>query len=630
MKNLSNAAELELTDIFLRRWILRMTTAAGSGHPTSSLSAVEAMSVLLFGRDERERPFFRFDPTEPENPANDRLIFSKGHAAPLYYALWAAAGFIAPSELMTLRRFDSVLEGHPTRRFPLTEVPTGSLGQGLSVGLGMALLGQREKNDRARVFVLVGDGEMAEGQIWEAFALASYYNLSNLKVLVDVNRLGQCGQTMLGWRTDEYLRRARSFGWQAWEVDGADRFALAEAWSLADRADRPSVIFAKTRKGQGVSFLADADGWHGKALAEADLACALAELPETKERKPPVSLAGPLPLRRNSSRPSREEETHPATVEKVARSRGEKAAVRDAYGTALAELVAQREEVVVLDAETSNSTCADRAREVCPERFFEMFIAEQNMVSAAVGMARRGKHPFVSTFAAFITRAADQIRMAQYAEVPITFVGSHPGVSIGADGSSQMGLEDLALFGALRESVIFYPADATTMDKVVKLAADCPGISYIRSTRATLPVIYADEDFVVGGSRVHLDTPKDVAAIVAAGVTLHEALVAADDLAKEGISCRVLDLYCLRPLDKEALRAAAETGLIVAVEDHYERGGLGQAVGTFLAAENIDCDFRHLFVSRPPRSGTTEQLLAYERIDAEAIKKTVREALSER
>ncbi len=604
----------------LRTWILEMTTAAGSGHPTSSLSAVELMSALLFGRGVHGDAFFHFDVENPESVVNDRLIFSKGHAAPLYYALWAAAGVGTEEELMTLRQFDSALEGHPTRRFALTEVPTGSLGQGLSVGLGEALA-LRAQESRARVWVLLGDSEMAEGQNYEAMQLAAHYRCANLIAIVDVNRLGQRGETMPGWDVETYRTRAEAFGWRAIVVDGHDNDALLQAYAQACAADgAPTMIIAKTQKGHGVSFLADQEGWHGKVLNQEELTRALAEI-GTVDR----TVRGTLAHRTVA-------EGGGATTAGIAQANDvdvpvydhdARVAPRSAYGDALAALAVADARVVALDAETSNSTKAACVKAQTPAQFYEMFIAEQNMASAAVGMARRGFHPFVSTFAAFLTRAADQIRMAQYAGVDVTFVGSHCGVSIGADGASQMGLEDMALFGALRESVILYPSDAVSAGMMTVLARATHGIAYLRITREALPILYgADETFYIGGSTVLRTSHEDVVTVCAAGITVHEALRAADALAGEGVYVRVIDCYSVRPLDEETVRAAAQaTKRVIVVEDHYESGGLGAAVLRTLGG--MDIALQHLCVRNAPRSGTPTELLAYEAIDAAAIRRTV-------
>ncbi len=604
----------------LRVWILEMTTAAGSGHPTSSLSAVEIMSVLLFWRGKHGEAFFHFDVDNPESSVNDRLIFSKGHASPLYYALWAVAGVIAPEDLLTLRQFDSVLEGHPTRRFALTEVPTGSLGQGLSSGVGEALALRAQHSD-ARVFVLLGDSEMAEGQVWEAMEIAAQYKLDRLVAIVDVNRLGQRGRTMLGYDTKAYVQRAEAFGWRAIVVNGHDVDALMRAYVQACNADGvPTMIIAKTQKGRGVSFLADKEGWHGKVLNREELIRALAEI-GTVDRAVRGTLARRSVERHNNDVLT--DDTVDGGVDVPLYGDREIVAPRSAYGDALAMLAVADRRVIALDAETSNSTKAARVKVQTPAQFYEMFIAEQNMASVAVGMARRGLRPFVSTFAAFLTRAADQIRMAQYAGVDVTFVGSHCGVSIGADGVSQMGLEDMALFSALRESVVFYPSDAVSAGMMTVLARAMGGISYLRITREALPVLYgADETFNVGGSKTLRTSHEDVVTVCAAGITVHEALRAADTLVADGIHVRVIDCYSVRPLDEETVRAAARaTKCIIVVEDHYESGGLGAAVQRVLS--DIDVTLHHLCVRNMPRSGTPSELLAHEAIDADAIRYTV-------
>ena len=621
---------MHLTELqkLLRVWILEMTTAADSGHPTSSLSAVELMSTLLFGRDADEDAFFRYDINNPESVDNDRLIFSKGHASPLYYALWATADAVSPEDLMTYRKFDSVLEGHPTRRFALTEVPTGSLGQGLSVGVGEALalrqscaISPESCRRVPNVFVLLGDSEMAEGQVWEAMAIASHYTLSHLIAIVDVNRLGQCGETMLGWDTETYRRRAEAFGWHAIVVDGHDTDAVTAAYAeaLAFR-QAPIMIIARTVKGKGVSFLEDADGWHGRVLSPEQLQDALAEIGAVDRDVRGTLARSKSEIQSASWRTKSETDAEYALPTYKS---GEMVASRQAYGDALTACATADSRIVALDAETGNSTRADAMKQAVPERFYEMYIAEQNMVSAAVGMARRGYHPFVSTFAAFLTRAADQIRMAQYAGTDVTFVGSHAGVSIGQDGGSQMGLEDIALFAALGESTIFYPSDAVATAALTALAADTSGITYIRTTRAALPVIHdAATAFVVGGSQTLRVTADDVATVVAAGITVHEALAAADILAKEGVAVRVIDAYSVRPLDTGTIRAAAQTRRIIVVEDHHEVGGLGSAV--YAALAGTETAIRHLCVRHTPRSATPAELLAYEEIDAAAIAAAVR------
>lgn len=612
MDNIANTSRL------IRHWILEMTTHAGSGHPTSSLSAVELMAVLFFGG------FFRFDIENPDNPGNDRLIFSKGHASPLFYALWAAAGAIDSEELNDYRSFASRLEGHPMRSFPFTEIPTGSLGQGLGAGLGMALSSKLLSDKGNRVFVLLGDGEIAEGSVWEAAQIASHYRLDNLIALVDASRLGQRGETMVGTDIETYRARFESFGWRAIALEdghdiGAVRDALTESIGH-DECSRPTIIIARTVKGKGVSFLEDAEGWHGKALDRTMLEKAKDELGvvDTSMRLP---IARPETVVHEKRLPIRD-------TEPVSYRRGEVKEVRKAYGVSVAEMVKEFPRIVVLDAEVGNSTYACDFKDIYPERFFEMFIAEQNMVSAGIGLARRGHTVFLSSFGAFLTRAFDQIRMAQYALVPVVIVGSHVGVSTGQDGASQMALEDIAMMRPLLGSVVLYPSDAQSMRRLLRLAADCPGIVYIRSTRAALPVLYDDtEEFIIGGSKLLRTSPHDEVTIVACGITLHEALRASDTLAHSGINTRVLDLYSIKPVDGRALIAAArDTGRILTVEDHYAEGGVADAVREALS--ECPAPVYSLSVRKMPKSGKPEELIWYEEIGSDAIIAKVKSILS--
>lgn len=601
----------------VRRHILAATTTAGSGHPTSSFSAVELMVSLLWGGH------FSFDTKDPEHPCNDRLIFSKGHAAPLLYALYTLAGAISRDELLTLRQFDSRLEGHPTTRFPYTEAATGSLGQGLSVGLGMALNAKYIDKLPYRTYVLLGDSEMAEGSIWEAMQIASYYQLDNLVGMIDVNRLGQRGETMLGHDITRYAERAASFGWHPLCVTDGHSFesllaALAEAKTIKGK---PVMLIARTTKGKGVSFIEDQNGWHGKTLTEEEYARALTEIgdeddgltvpllpPQTVSFERMAASTEPMPLPRY--------DTHIPI------------APRKAYGNALVRVFPHFPDMVVLDAETSNSTYAATFKDAYPDRFFEMFIAEQNMVSTALGLSRRGKVVFVSTFAAFLTRALDQIRMSQYSHANVVFVGSHAGVSIGEDGVSQMGLIDIAMFRAVIDSVVLYPSDAISTERLVEEAAKHIGISYLRTTRAELPILYpAEESFPIGGSKVLRSSENDTATVVGAGITLHEALAAHDILAQEGISVRVIDLYSIKPIDEKTLVSAArETGNIITVEDHYAEGGLGEAVMHTLAG--IAVTITPLAVRKMPHSGKPMELIIYEEIDRNAIIAAVKKGLA--
>jgi transketolase len=606
-----------LTRIATRiRWlILSATGRAGSGHPTSSLSAVELMSGLLFGG------FFRYRLEDPEYPNNDRLIFSKGHASPLLYALWTAAGALSEEEMMTYRSFGSPLEGHPSTAFPYTEAATGSLGQGLSIGVGMALNAKYLDRLPYRTWVLLGDSEMSEGSQWEAIELAVHYGLDNLVGVLDVNRLGQRGETMYGYDLDAYRRRLDAFGWRTVVVEDGHSFQqIAQAYRTAtEDADRPVMVIAHTVKGKGVAAVEDKNGYHGKALEGEDLEKALAGLGEVDH------------LARGTIPPPEDRRPERASAAGQSGSPqyqlGDKVATRNAYGNALVRIAAEFPNLISLDGEVSNSTRAEFFKDAYQERFFEMYIAEQNMVGAALGLALRDKLPFVSSFAAFLTRAFDQIRMSQYSEPNLKFVGSHAGVSIGQDGPSQMGLEDLAMFRSLRDGVVLYPSDAISCERLVECAAGHRGIVYLRTTRGGTPVIYtAQEEFTIGGSKVIRSSDDDRATVVAAGITVHEALAAHEDLAGEGISVRVIDLYSVRPLDRETLeRAARETGAVVTVEDHHAAGGLGEAVASALAGTPMR--FRALAVRAKPHSGKPQELLGLEGIDRASIADAVRALL---
>ncbi len=603
--------KIEELAVLVRYFSIRATTAARSGHLTSSLSATDLMTTLMFGG------FFHADLKHPEHPLNDRLIFSKGHAAPLLYSLYTVAGAITEQELVTLRQLESRLEGHPTMQFPFTEAPTGSLGQGLSIGVGLALAAKYLDEVPTKTFVLLGDSEMAEGSNWEAMNLAVHYKLGNLVAILDVNRLGQRGETMFGHDVAEHERRAWAFGWKTIVVDGHDVQAISDALAKAvAETKQPVMIIAKTIKGKGVAFIEDKEGWHGKALSPAEAEQAVLALKTVN-----VGVRGMIPHRTVSLKYSSKEQTDTKVYDLASVSYGpqELVATRKAYGPALCRLASAFPKLVVLDAETSNSTGAEAFKHEHPKRFFEMFIAEQNMVGAAVGLARRGYMPFVSTFAAFFSRAHDQIRMAQYANVTMTFVGSHAGVSIGEDGASQMGLEDIALFRGLLGSTVLYPSDATSADKLVEVAAHNKGITYIRTTRRDTPVLYrSDELFIAGGSKTLRSSTADVVTIVSAGVTVHETLKACDELHKQGIAVRVIDAYSVKPLDGTTLeKAARDTGKIVVVEDHFVEGGLGEAVKGLLASSGAQ--FEHLAVTKVPHSGASDELLAYSGIDALAI-----------
>jgi transketolase len=578
----------------LRILSLKATTEAGSGHPSSCLSAADLMSVIFFHE-------MQYDPKDPHNPANDRFVLSKGHAAPLLWAAYAEAGIIDEKDVLTLRRLASVLEGHPTPRMPWVDVATGSLGQGLSAGLGNAFAAKLDDLP-FNTYVLLGDGECAEGSVWEAAALASYYKASNLYAVVDVNGLGQSQRTMDQFDVNRFSDKFRAFGWFAQTVDGHDYGEILHAFDLfrSDGGPRPRALLAKTLKGKGVSLIENREGWHGKAVPEQDLPKALSEL--EKPLGPNEFVPRP---RAGFSIPRFDGKLDIA----VTRKDGETSATREAYGDALVKIAEKDPRVVALDGDTKNSTFSEKLLKAQPARFFEMFIAEQNMVGAATGLAARGKIPFVSTFAAFLTRAYDQIRMAGVSQANVKFCGSHAGVSIGEDGPSQMGLEDLAMFRAIPGSVILYPSDAVSAERVVVEAARHRGICYIRTTRPKTAILYSnDEQFPIGGSKILRKSPNDRATVVAAGITIHEALKAASHLEAEGIAIRILDAYSVKPLDAQGiLRAAQETGgRIIVVEDHYAQGGLGDAV---LEVVGNEAKVVKLAVREIPRSGPPEALI---------------------
>ncbi|GBE41568.1 MAG TPA: transketolase [Nitrospirae bacterium] len=609
---MGNTEKLISISKLIRYLCLVSTTSAGSGHPTSSLSAADLMSVLFFG------DIFRFDLDDPDHPNNDRLVFSKGHASPLFYSIWAAAGAVTEEEMMSLRKFGSSLEGHPTRAFKYTEVATGSLGQGLSAGLGMALNAKYIDKLPYRTYVLLGDSEMAEGSQWEAIQLAVHYKLDNLVGIIDVNRLGQRGETMYGHDTASYEKRISAFGWETFVIDGHSIDEILSAYQGAMKVrDRPVMIIAKTLKGKGVPLFEDKDGWHGKPLSKDELGKAIEDLGEIDR-----SVRGEIP------KPEMAEKTMqlPQEIKGPSYSSDEHVATRKAYGNALKRIYPAFPDIVVLDAEVSNSTYAEIFKNEYPERFFEMYIAEQNMVGTATGFSTRGKIPFVSTFAAFLSRAYDQIRMCQYSNINIKFCGSHAGVSIGEDGSSQMGLEDIAMFRAILDSVVLYPSDAISTERLVEEMARHKGISYIRTTRGATPIIYStDEEFVIGGSKVLRESNNDAITVIAAGITLHEALKAYEELKKEDIFIRVIDLYCIKPIDQVTLdKAAKDTGVLITVEDHFSEGGLGEAVRS--AVPRV-APVYSLAVRKMPRSGKPAELLDYEEISAAAITLKVRSLL---
>ncbi|MDA1316572.1 MAG: transketolase [bacterium] len=677
-------SELKALTKLIRHDILQMTTAAGTGHPTSSLSAVELMTALWFDGH------FTYDEKDPKYIFNDRMVLSKGHAAPLLYAMYRAAGWVEYDELLTLRKFDSRFEGHPTTDLPWVDVATGSLGQGLSVGLGMALgiklqlsksealnskleTNSNDKNSNLEnsiivsdldirassfrtpmVYVLMGDSEFAEGQVYEAMQVASHYKLNNLIGILDVNRLGQRGETMLGWDIETYQKRVEAFGWKTIMIEHGNNIDEVQQALTNLESDKPTMIIAKTKKGAGISAVEDKDGWHGKALPKDVMETALKELgdidlnvrgevnkPEKIDVTSPTPSGHPLPA---SPAGGPEGGTHTDLPYEGDRHVGrvstplsggrdvptfvKPTATREAYGAAL-KLIATDERVVVLDAETSNSTFAEAMKEVAPDRFFEMFIAEQNMVSVALGMSKIGLIPFASSFAAFLARAYDQIRMSQYANPNMTIVGSHAGVSIGEDGASQMALEDLAMMRALLHAVVLYPSDPVSTVKLVNELRTHEGLSYLRLTRAKTESLYqSDEQFPIGGSKVLVEHEDDIAVVIAAGITVHEALKAQKELKKNGTNIAVIDAYSIKPLDGNTIKKYAQrTGHVVVVEDHYPDGGLGDAVRHALTNVIPDSDressniikLTHLAVNKIPRSGKPEELLRFEEIDATAI-----------
>lgn len=587
---------------------IRSSTSAGSGHPTSSMSAADILAVLV-GRH------LRYDWDRPYADNNDHLIFSKGHASPLLYSVYKAVGVVSDEELMTeYRRFGSRLEGHPTPVLPWVDVATGSLGQGLPDGVGVALAGKYLDQLPYRVWVLCGDSEMAEGSIWEALDKSSFYELSNLIAIVDVNRLGQRGQTELGWDLDAYARRAEAFGARVLTVDGHDVDEIDRALTAAEETTggQPTVILARTVKGHGFSEIEDHEGWHGKPLPKNMATRAIAELGGERN----LRVRGPLP----EAIPDADVETV-TPLDLPTYAVGDKVATRKAYGDALVALGSQYPRLVALDGEVSNSTHADLFAKAYPDRYFEMFIAEQQLVASAVGLGVRHYIPFASTFAAFFTRAYDFIRMAAISQADIRLVGSHAGVEIGADGPSQMALEDLAMMRAVQGSTVLYPSDATSTVALVHAMADTSGISYLRTTRGAYPVLYgAGETFPVGGSKLLRSDPSDAVTLIGAGVTVYECLAAADRLASEGVHARVIDLYSVKPVDTETLTAAATAtgGRFVVAEDHHPEGGLGSAVAEALLTHG-NARIRHLSVNELPGSGTSEELLAAAGISAPHI-----------
>jgi len=592
----------------LRVHCLRMTTAAGSGHPSSCLSAADIAACVFFSE-------MRWNTSDPHDPANDEFVLSKGHAAPLLWAAYAEAGLIPLGSLLDLRKITSNLEGHPTPRMPWVKAATGSLGQGLSIGAGLALA-QRLDKSPARTFVLLGDGECAEGNVWEAAADAALWKLKNLVAIVDVNRLGQSGPSMHQHHLAAWARKFRGFGWEALIIDGHKIDKILAALKLAGKKGLPTVILARTIKGKGVSFIEDKNGWHGRPLKIDELARALEEIGSLTDVDSHKLVRPARPFKKKAVRGSFE---IPKPEYK------EKTATRMAYGNALLKLGRVNPLVIAIDGDVKNSTYADKFFEAFPDRSFESFIAEQQMIGLSVGLAAKGYIPFVATFAAFLSRAHDQIRMAAYSFANIKVCGSHVGVSIGEDGPSQMGLEDLAIFRPIPGCVVLYPSDAVSSEACVAAAAAHKGMCYIRTSRPATPILYGpDEKFGIGGSKVLRKSEGDAVTVVAAGITVHEALKAFDLLAKEGLGLRVIDAYSVAPLDAETIRReVAETGgKAIVAEDHYPAGGLGEAVIESLAGR---ASIRHLCIRELPRSGKPDELLERFGISASHIARAAKE-----
>ncbi len=604
----------------IRYYSIIMPARAGSGHTTSCLSAADIVSVLFFYA-------MRYDPRQYENPTNDRFILSKGHASPVLYAAWKEVGVISEHDLMTYRQFSSVLEGHPMRRFAYSEAATGSLGIGLSIAVGEALAA-RMNDLEYKIFVLLGDSEMSEGSVWEAVELAAYYKLNNIIGIIDANRLGQSTEVMFDHHVNRFEKLLVAWGWKAIVVDGHDIGALMHACDMARKSEhQPVMIIAKTYKGYGVALAQDKEGFHGKPFVGAQEQEALAELraffPDDVQNTSNFVYTAQLPEKK-------EPKLHavlPARLPAPVYKHDEQIPTRKAYGQALATLGSVCKTVVCLDAEVKNSTYAELFEEKFPDRFVQCFIAEQNMISMGVGFERRGMIPFISTFACFLSRAHDQIRMGAIGQSALRIVGSHAGVSIGEDGPSQMGLEDIALMRCLPQSVVLYPCDAVSTYKLVEQMANyLDGISYLRTTRGATPVIYtAHDQFFIGGSQVLKSSDGDVACIVTAGITVFEALKAYELLAQEGIAVAVIDAYSIKPLDVQTIVTVAKKAKnrIITVEDHYAQGGLGEAVCHAVQAAGIHVTM--LAVTELPRSGKSAELLAWAGIDAVAIVKTVKQ-----
>lgn len=600
----------DIADI-MRRDVLKMTTAAGSGHPTSCLSCAEIMSALFF--DE-----MKYDTKDPLNPDNDEFVLSKGHAAPILYSALVRVGCVK-KDFMTLRKFGSPFEGHPIpKSLKWVKVATGSLGQGLAVGVGMALAA-RMQGRAYRTYVLMGDSESAEGSVYEALNLAVHYKLDNLCIIIDINRLGQSKETMLGHNIEAYASRFIAMGAEVIPITGHEMSDILNAFEKArNTTEKPTIVLAKTFKGRGVSFLEDKDGWHGKALTEEQLAKALDEIIDLE--MPTIRIPNPKKARSKLKKNNCSFD--------VKYSLGDQVATREAYGNALVNLADKNDFVIALDAEVSNSTYSEKLAKAHPEKYVESYISEQAMIGIALGLSVKGMNVFASTFAAFLSRAHDQIRMAALSSANLTVCGSHAGISIGEDGPSQMGLEDISMFRALPGSIVFYPSDAVSTEKIVELSAKTPGVKYIRTTRPKTSVLYSNkEKFELGGFKVLKESKEDKLLIIGAGITVHEALKAYEELKKEKINARIIDMYCIKPLNLKRLYEEIKKShdRVLVVEDHYPEGGIGEAISREMSnySEKIEC----LAVNKMPCSGKAEELMKYERIDADAIVKAAQEML---
>ncbi len=603
-----NNTALNQIAAILRRDVLKMTSKAGSGHPTTCLSCAEIMSVLFFQE-------MRYDVTNPFNPDNDEFILSKGHAAPILYSCLYRAGAVK-EDLLNLRNFGSSYEGHPNPiSLKWVKVATGSLGQGFSIGIGMALAAKLQKK-KYRTYVLMGDSECAEGSIYEACQVASHYKLNNLCAIIDINRLGQSGETMLGHNIQAYKKRFVGFNLNVITVDGHNIKEISAALKKAKKeTKKPTIILAKTFKGKGVSFLENKENWHGKALNQEQLEKALQEIPDPK--LPKINIQKPEKTRNNFKSTD--------FLIKTTYKETDLVATREAYGKALVKLALQDERIIATDAETKNSTFSEELLKAKPANFIECYIAEQNMAGIALGLAVKGFNVFASSFAAFLSRAHDQIRMAAISNTDITFCGSHCGISIGEDGASQMALEDIALFRSLPDSSVFYPSDAVSTEKLVELASKTKGIKYLRTTRAKTPIIYSNnDDFPRGEFKILKSSPKDKVVIVGAGITLHEALKAYECLKKEGINVCIVDCYCVKPFDQDKFKILVKKsgGKVLVVEDHYPEGGIGEMIASVVS----DSFFlvKSLAVRKIPHSGKPEELLKIYGINHEAIIESVK------